>query len=794
MPPVGTMPAGGGPFPPLPTSRGKRTWFVAAGVLVLVLLLAAGTVLVLGGGKDAAALTVTLQSISDVPDRPFTASVVSVSPKSAESFHSSVKLNGASGTLAGLQTVSVRGDVAALYGVSPVAAVCDSSRLVKLIRADSAKAEAWSSAMGTSPSKVSHLVGELTPVLLGHDTAVTDHQLVGARSETTQAVLQAGTAVLIDGRGTPAVRCASGDPLTASEVGSSAKNPTADVRLDGTRWSGFDEGNVAAVAPTPKPVSTISAINIDTGKTVVAGIGGMRTLDGYLVSDDQGVKVVSLDGKTTTAVIDHQVARAIDDGAGGIIFQELHSDPADESKLGSAKPYDVESMKTSNADEAAIWHLAAGETTPTKLVVPDTASSWLELEDVGLMGGRRVLVFAEWTDRSTEAMLPIVGDLKIFDLERSKSIGTVPPVYSDIGSATGLTVASLAHDELLYGVNNSGNPTSYMKRISLEADGRLGEASTVNKLGPPPTDPNSVFAKSILAAVITDEGNLLALPPTCDDTDLSAELGDMKTGRVVKTIPISDSSNTEAGSTSAFRWDQFGGIAIGSCRLGNGSWGQTIRVDMASGTAAPVALRGWVRPLRAPVVRPAADDTPNSPRPAPSVTTAPTTPPPTAPPTTAAATPRQLVESGTQVDVNHFMESSWSDTGPLVSGGLTAFMSPTGQIKCGSYTAIDPGGPVAPNLICTVNDATFPQIPPSPPCGGTPIHWSGNLIKLDADGPTQGVCAGGVMVPAQMNTLEYGSTIRFGDFACYLAQDGLTCLNSRDQGWFVSQSVYREYR
>ncbi|GAP52775.1 serine/threonine protein kinase [Streptomyces azureus] len=49
--------------------------------------------------------------------------------------------------------------------------------------------------------------------MLRADTGVTNHGFRAGRAAVLQAVLQAGTAVLVDDRGVPRVRCACGNPL-----------------------------------------------------------------------------------------------------------------------------------------------------------------------------------------------------------------------------------------------------------------------------------------------------------------------------------------------------------------------------------------------------------------------------------------------------------------------------------------------------------------------------------------------------------------------------------------------------
>ena len=60
---------------------------------------------------------------------------------------------------------------------------------------------------------VARYIRGLRSVTLTRDTRVTNHSFVGERAVGFQAILQAGTAVLVDEKGVPVVRCRCGNPL-----------------------------------------------------------------------------------------------------------------------------------------------------------------------------------------------------------------------------------------------------------------------------------------------------------------------------------------------------------------------------------------------------------------------------------------------------------------------------------------------------------------------------------------------------------------------------------------------------
>ncbi|MET8170043.1 DUF6777 domain-containing protein [Streptomyces sp. NPDC005329] len=101
-----------------------------------------------------------------------------------------------------------------LYGGTRNVSSCDVERQIKALQADPAKNRAFASVAGVAPSQVPAHLRSLTPVQLRLDTRVTNHGYRDGAATTYQAVLQAGTAVLVDRHGVPRVRCACGNPLT----------------------------------------------------------------------------------------------------------------------------------------------------------------------------------------------------------------------------------------------------------------------------------------------------------------------------------------------------------------------------------------------------------------------------------------------------------------------------------------------------------------------------------------------------------------------------------------------------
>ncbi|MFB7441650.1 DUF6777 domain-containing protein [Streptomyces mirabilis] len=140
-------------------------------------------------------------------------------------------------------TRGVSGSTPGLYGGTRNTASCDVEKQVKALQAEPAKNKAFASVEGVQPSAVPAYLRSLTPVQLRMDTRVTNHGYRGGAATDYQAVLQTGTAVLVDGHGVPRVRCACGNPLTPAVAQRTVPRRTGDT------WASYRSQNVVVVLP-----------------------------------------------------------------------------------------------------------------------------------------------------------------------------------------------------------------------------------------------------------------------------------------------------------------------------------------------------------------------------------------------------------------------------------------------------------------------------------------------------------------------------------------------------------------
>ncbi|MGW0868397.1 DUF6777 domain-containing protein [Streptomyces sp. NPDC002611] len=162
---------------------------------------------------------------------------------------------------------SLSGGTPGLYGGIERTGSCDIARQIGHLTRDRARMHAFAGVAGVSPASVPDHVRRLTPVVLRADTRVTNHGFRAGRAGGYQSVLQAGTAVLVDDRGVPRVRCACGNPL---------RPPVATPgtpRGRGAPWPGYRPGRVIVVTPSPQVITDFTIIDVASRTWIVRPTG-----------------------------------------------------------------------------------------------------------------------------------------------------------------------------------------------------------------------------------------------------------------------------------------------------------------------------------------------------------------------------------------------------------------------------------------------------------------------------------------------------------------------------------------
>ncbi|MER5534075.1 DUF6777 domain-containing protein [Streptomyces mirabilis] len=138
-----------------------------------------------------------------------------------------------------------------VWGGTTKPGTCAVAKLKKFLTdpKNSAKAQEWARVLHISTDQIPGYIDQLTPVVLRHDTLVTNHDYKNGKAVSYAALLQAGIAILVDQQGLPAVKCSCGNPLLPFE----GKASKTDVRFnDGNKkWSDYRQDRVVVVQPPP---------------------------------------------------------------------------------------------------------------------------------------------------------------------------------------------------------------------------------------------------------------------------------------------------------------------------------------------------------------------------------------------------------------------------------------------------------------------------------------------------------------------------------------------------------------
>ncbi|WP_318200085.1 DUF6777 domain-containing protein [Streptomyces sp. SCL15-4] len=196
---------------------------------------------------------VFLQAVGDRGPGPFTDSAATGPVAESPRIGARISAGQLAAPLRAARTVS--GSMPGLYRGTPRVARCDVERHIRYLAADPSRAGAFAGVVGVGRAALPAYLRGLTPVVLGSDTRVTNHAYRDHRADDYQAVLQAGTAVLVDDRGVPRVRCACGNPLAPpapTRGGASAR---------GTPWPGYRPNKVIVVSPAPRAVASLTLVD-----------------------------------------------------------------------------------------------------------------------------------------------------------------------------------------------------------------------------------------------------------------------------------------------------------------------------------------------------------------------------------------------------------------------------------------------------------------------------------------------------------------------------------------------------
>ncbi|WP_327179452.1 hypothetical protein OG599_32030 [Streptomyces sp. NBC_01335] len=221
----------------------RRLPYALSAVVSVAALSAAGCSGAPGAARPAATTVgheVLLQPAAARGPAPFTRSTAGEVPGAEDA--QPLPAGGAPAAAPAVHTVT--GDAAGLYGGVRNTPSCDVGAQADLLTEDPARARAFARVAGIEAVQIPGYLRALTPVVLRADVRVTDHGFASGAPTSFQTVLQAGTAVMVDSRGLPRVRCASGNPLAP------AAPLTGRIADRGERWASYAPERVLDVAPS----------------------------------------------------------------------------------------------------------------------------------------------------------------------------------------------------------------------------------------------------------------------------------------------------------------------------------------------------------------------------------------------------------------------------------------------------------------------------------------------------------------------------------------------------------------
>lgn len=174
---------------------------------------------------------------------------------------------------------SMSGDHRALYGGSMSTSLVDKQAQLDFFVKHPAEAAAFCAALNSDPTllwgggdkvepaQLPDYFAELTPLMLIHDTRVTNHGFRDGKPTPRQAVLQKGQMVLVDAYGVPRVRCECGNPLIPP------KPVTTAPVYTGPKWSDFDPTIIIVVEPAPVIIDIFVTVDVVTADIFSRPVG-----------------------------------------------------------------------------------------------------------------------------------------------------------------------------------------------------------------------------------------------------------------------------------------------------------------------------------------------------------------------------------------------------------------------------------------------------------------------------------------------------------------------------------------
>ena len=433
------------------------------GLVVLALMLLAGgvvgVVLLLRGGEEE---SIALEAVGAPVVSPFTSPVARTEMALPSSNREELLGDGA----------RVTGSTPGLYGGTQDQQSCDQQQMIDYLTAPAAdaKAKAWADVQDIDPEDIRTFVAELTPVQLRVDTRVTNHGFEDDRANAYPAVLQAGTAVMVDEYGVPRAKCSCGNPL--DEPGDLPDDP----EYAGAAWADFD-ADAVAVVEAADAVSTFVLIDpqgneirrrVGDGGGTAAGLdqpggesdrpgaGGPVGTDAPVLAEIQSILGTS-NGPTADSVVDLPAARVT-------AIQTYHWNNASGAQPGTVGL---------RGSDGAVYGPFRATGSEGQGGVPN--AYWTAVTDFEVPAGRYEVVDSDPTTWSTAGDLGGRGMVRIWGVEAGSGSAASPeadaPDRSDEAIAAVRNRFCAGVDDYVADIGaRATGPRTYLVQVRIELD------------------------------------------------------------------------------------------------------------------------------------------------------------------------------------------------------------------------------------------------------------------------------------------------------------------------------------
>jgi len=293
QPPIQPPPPSSAPTPT--PGRGGRGWIIFL-VIVLVAGAAGWYFFVRDDTRTFAEGEVFLEPANDPGPEAFTTmldvpeppEIIEIAPVVATVTTTTTTTTAAgetTTTVGGAAFPTVSGGEPGLYGGTQDTSRCDPQQMARFLADNPDKGRAWIQGINADPNfrwsggdslaatDIPTFLGELTPITLVADTRVTNNGYRNGVPTPRQAVLQAGTSVLVDTYGVPRAKCNCGNPLAPPLA------QTGAVKYTGNQWDDFAPETTVVVQPSPTPLPVIELVDLFTGQLINRPVGTTGSAD-----------------------------------------------------------------------------------------------------------------------------------------------------------------------------------------------------------------------------------------------------------------------------------------------------------------------------------------------------------------------------------------------------------------------------------------------------------------------------------------------------------------------------------